>query len=243
MQKRIVLRLLACLMLAGMSACASDEIPFDHSANSGIKTIGILTPAMPDTPQIVLASDVGQSFGLVGALVDAGMKENRDTDFEKALKGTAFNSATRYLAALHAAIAARGYAAVDIPAFRPKAGFLKDYPPAAQYAQFKVDAYLDVALVGYEYGYIAAGIGSSTPYRPFAYARCRLVRASDGAVLMDDTVVYNPIGTPAKMVTIAPDPAYAFTDFDTLVGDPDKAAKGLDVSLTASADAIGALVQ
>ena len=70
-----------------LSACASKpEIPFDRATAGAIKTIAVVPPAMPDDGSVVLASTVGQSFGLVGALVDAGMAANRDSHFKDLLK-------------------------------------------------------------------------------------------------------------------------------------------------------------
>ena len=74
-------------------------------------------------------------------------------------------------------------------------------------------------------------------------ARCRLVRAGDSAVLMEDTIAYNPVGPVQKAVTLSPDPNFSFEDFDALTADPGVAVNGLNAALTASANSIGALVQ
>ncbi|HXC54016.1 MAG TPA: hypothetical protein VNU97_01855 [Rhizomicrobium sp.] len=230
-------RALACLMLAGLAACGTlPEIPFDHVANPGIKKIGLLQPQMDSTPNVILASDVGQSFGLIGALVDASMLANRNKSFAALLAAQGVKPDAVFLDDVKAALGAHGYAVSDTPTTRSGSGLLKDYPKGGD-----VDAYLDVAV--FNYGYIAAGIAKSNPYRPFVNVRCRLVRASDSAVLMEDSIIYNPIGAPQKTVTLSPDPAYAFADFDTLTADPALAVKGLDAALTGTATAIGTLVQ
>lgn len=85
------------------------------------------------------------------------------------------------------------------------------------------DTLLDVS---FNFGYLAAGM--STPYRPFVYAELKMVRASDKAVLMQRTIAYNTLNTvniPETAVTIAPDPAYEFKDFDALIADPDRARR------------------
>src|SRR5262245_39447927 len=67
-----------------ISACQSlPQVPFDKATAGDIKPIHIVQPAAPDRPRVVLASTVGQSFGLIGALIDAGMQESREDDFEK----------------------------------------------------------------------------------------------------------------------------------------------------------------
>ncbi len=83
------------------------------------------------------------------------------------------------------------------------------------------------------YGYLAAGIGSDTPYRPVLYLETRLVRASDKAVLMSDRIRYNPVNQVTQVITIPPDPAYDFKDFDTLVGHPDSAMAGAESGIGA----------
>jgi hypothetical protein len=239
---RQVDRVFACLLLVGLAGCASPpEIPFDHVANPGVKVIGVLQPAMSPEPAILLASDVGQSFGLVGFVVDAAMQANREKKFSGLLAAQGVRPDANFLADVHAALAAHGYTVSDVAEARSSNDLLKTYPKGEE----GVDAYLDIAVVNY--GYVAAGIGDSTPYRPFVSARCRLVRASDGAVLMEDTILYNPVfnagGFQPKAVTISPDPAYVFTDFDSLTADPTIAVKGMNGALSNAANSIGTLVQ
>ena len=232
-------RIFACLLVAGLAACASPpEIPFDHVSNAGIKNIGVIQPAISPTPVILLASDVGQSFGLIGGLIDLSMQSNRDTKFAALLSAQGVKPDAVFLQDLHEALAAHGYNVVDVSEARSGNDLLKLYPKAGQSG---IDAYLDLAV--FNYGYVAAGIGDSTPYRPFLSARCRLVRASDSAVLMEDTIAYNPVGPIDKAVTISPDPNFSFKDFDTLTADPGVAVKGLSTALAASANSIGTLVQ
>jgi hypothetical protein len=127
-----------------------------------------------------------------------------------------------------------------VPVTRDKSDFLARYPSNAEP---KVDAYLDLVAAGY--GYVAAGVRSSTPYRPTLAVRARLVSARDSSVLMQDVVVYNPVGpaAPSKAVTIAPDPAFQFVNFDALIADPDRAVLGLRAAIEQSAHGIGTLLQ
>jgi hypothetical protein len=213
----------ALLWLAG---CAGQpEIPFDRTSAPDIKAIGIVTPSLRDEAHVVLASDVGQSFGLVGALIDASMQDNRDSKFNALLIAGNYSVSDTFTRDLTAALQQQGYAVTAVPVGRPESDYLKQYPaPAAT----KIDAYLDVVSFGY--GYIAAGIGSDSPYRPFFTVKCRLVRASDSSVLMEDTVDYNPVNLRdfQKVVIISPDPQYQFAKFDMLTADPHKALAGLN---------------
>lgn len=236
-------RILAAMAFVGLAGCVSNtEIPFDHASNPGIKKIGILTVDVPNQASVILASDIGQSFGLIGALVDASMEASRESKFNALLHDKDVVAGSLMLGDLKTSLAEHGYTAVDIAADRSKPGLLKTYPAAGANA---VDAYLDVSVFGY--GYVAAGIAKSNPYRPYVNLKVRLVREHDGAVLMEDTVLYNPVVRTGaivdKAVTISPDPSYAFSDFDALTGAPDKAASGLSGALDSSSHSIGTLVQ
>jgi hypothetical protein len=223
-----------------LSACAGQpEIPFDKSTAGDIKTIGIVTMSIPDQPSVRLASDIGQSFGLIGALVDAGMESSRNSQFWAEIDGAHNPPPALFAADMAAALREHGYDVKTIDVPKRDSGFLKTYPPAAD---GHVDAYLDVTFIGIGYGYMAAGIGKSTPYRPFAYVNCRLVRASDQQVLMQDLVFYNPVNGTSKIVTVTADPTYTFTDFDALHADPKKARDGMDDAFRQTAEAIANLL-
>lgn len=229
----------AAALLAGCAA--QPEIPFDSSANT-IHAIGV-TVDMPPAPSVILASDIGQSFGLVGALIDAGMAENRDKKLRAIMAEGGVDSRAVFTQAISESLVAHGYQAVPIVSDRAKHGFLKSYPPAAD---SKVDAYLDITLVGDGYGYVASGIGDTQPFRPFVWANCRLIKASDGSVLMQDMVLYNWVainGMKVKAVEVSPDPAYSYPNMDDLVAHGPVVREGLDKALRQTADAIINLIR
>jgi hypothetical protein len=221
-----------------LAGCAAPQIPFDRASVGDIKTIGIVTPSFPDSSDVVLASTVGQSFGLVGLMIDTGMKANRDSQFNALLQQRSFSERDVFLESLTGTLQANGYSVATVPATREKKDFLAHYPTGTVPA---VDAYLDLVVNGY--GYVAAGIGSSTPYRPGISVRARLVSARDSSVLMQNLVVYNPINAADKAVTVAPDPAYQFKDFDALIAEPDKAVAGLRTAAERTAETISALLK
>jgi hypothetical protein len=210
-------------VFVSVSACATlPQIPYDRAGAGNPKTIRVLTPAAPSRPGVLLATTVGQSFGLIGALIDAGMQSSRESDFEKIATARGFSGKDVFVRKVIAALTDGGYDASEGTITRTEHGFLKQYP-----SDMQGDAFLDVSM---NFGYLAAGI--STPYRPFVYAECKVVRASDKSVLMQRTVAYNPIGiVPEQAVTIAPDPVYEFKDFDAIMADPDRAVKGLDEAI------------
>lgn len=225
---------LAAFVAVILSACQTlPQVPYDR-ATATVKTINLVTPATPDRARVVLATTVGQSFGLIGALIDAGMQQAREDKFAAIASSRNFSARDSLLQYLDAGLKADGYQVNMVGVGRQKLEFLKDYP-----AQPTGDAHFDVLM---NYGYVATGI--STPYRPFVYIECRLVRASDKQTLMQRTVVYNPIfGVPEQAVTVAPDPTYVFDDFEALQADPEKAVKGVDRAIEEAAKAIGTLLQ
>jgi hypothetical protein len=237
---RMVGRAAAMAAVWVLAACAGPEIPFDRASAPEIKTIGVLTPDIPERPTVRLASDVGQSFGLVGGLIDAAMESKRNDRFGAVLIEHNFSVGSTLSQDLVASLKAHGYGAKQVPVYRSKSGFLKSYPTAAETG---VDAFLDVSAVGIGYGYVAAGIGSSQPYRPFVWLDCKLVRASDASVLMQDRVMYNPVGEGPKQITISPDPTYQFADFDTLIAGQEQAYADLQAALRQTANQMGTLVR
>lgn len=236
---RCIRLVLAAWAASFLAACALQPIPYDKQTAGEIKTIGVVTPHIPSQPAVILATSVGQSFGLIGGLVDAAMQESRQTKFKAAIEPHNFSPQDACLTEVTARLEELGYSVVMVPVERPSQDFLKTYPPENEP---KVDAYLDLVL---SYGYVAAGIGS-TPYRPVVYVTARLVRASDASVLMQDAVSYNRVGPYAansKALTIPPDPAYSFANFDRLVGDPATAVQGMEISITQSVKPIGQLLK
>ena len=139
---------------------------------------------MPEGATVELATSVGQSFGLIGVLVDAGLQSRRDGTFNAMLAREQFMPPGAFVARVAEGLRMQGYMVADAQATRPNANPLNDYPAAA------VDAYLD--LVVSNYGYVAAGISGASPYRPSFTVRAKRVRASDKVVLMQDTIAYNP---------------------------------------------------
>ncbi len=225
--------LAALLVMAG---CATQpEIPYDRSAAHDNKTIGLLTPGWSSGPSSVLASDVGKSFGLIGALVDAGMQSNREKDLNALLAQKNIDVNVAFVSRLKSNLESKGFKVVPVSADPKRNALLKKYPGPAE----GVDSYLDVVVPNY--GYLAAGIATDNPYRPWFVSQVKLVRASDASVLMQDVVTYNTIGEAKNVVTLSPDPQYAFARWDDLKTSPERAAAGINDAAGKSADAIADL--
>jgi hypothetical protein len=227
--------LAAAVVLAG---CAGQpEIPYDRAAKAQIKKIGIVTPAFAE-PSVILLNSVGSNFGLIGALADAGVQSNRDSKLKAMLQQQKYSPQDYFIEHVTKDLRAAGYTVVMVPVKRDGSDFVEKYPSGDGQA---VDAYLD--LVAPVYGYIANGTGDSTPYRPRVVVKARLVSAKDSSVLMQDRVLYNPLGPDSTAVTIPADPALQFKDFDALAASPQTAVRGLRVATEQSAQTVAKLLQ
>jgi hypothetical protein len=222
----IILLAFAAWLLAG---CVAPSVPFDRQA-ADVKTIGVVTPRVPDGAVVFLASNVGQSFGLIGALIEAGMQAARESAFQDATADQGFVPRDEVLQGLVKGLKDKGYEIVPITTARFGSEFLDAYPPTQG-----VDAYLDVVVAAY--GYVAAGIGPSTPYRLHVDLRVRLVAPNYKSVLMQDRVVYNqigPLGMGSTALTLPPDERFHYASFDNLKAAPRDAIVGLRTAFEAS---------
>lgn len=61
---------------------------------------------------------------------------------------------------------------------------------------------------------------------------------------MRDTIIYNPVNpVNGQYVTIAPDPAYEFVNFDALMANPPRSVAGLNVAVTRTAQSVASLLR
>ncbi|HEV2530296.1 hypothetical protein [Phenylobacterium sp.] len=230
-------RFMVALAALSLTACASPYVakPFDRAAAS-VQTLGLAGDAVPEKAMAYESASVGSNFGLIGALVDAGIQSSRQNAVNNALQGASFDPEARLQARLVGQLAAEGYKVQPLPtAARPKREFLATYG-----SDQEVDAYLDVVLASY--GYLSAGAGK--PFRPTAYANVRLVSAKDPTkTLMQNRIVYNPLLAEKGVITLTPNPAYAFNNRADLLADPKRLAAGIEDALDQVADAAAQLVR
>jgi hypothetical protein len=229
---------MAWAMLLTLSACTTQPlIPYDRASVPDNKTIGLLTPGWPSGPSAVLATSMGQSFGLIGAIVDATMQSNRESELKSVLAEGNVDASTLFVSSLTSALQGEGYTVTSIPADQKRSKYLKTYPAAGAN---NVDSYLDITVMNY--GYISAGMGDP-PYRPWVQVQVKLVKASDSSVLMQDTVSYNSLGVIKNVVTISPDPAFVFPSWSNITADKILAAKGVTESVSQTATTIAGLMK
>lgn len=228
--------ILAAVVVLG--GCAIKEIPYDRETAGGIQRIGLVTPRLPSRAMVNLANSPAKGFGAIGHIIHASVQGDREARFDVALQAKNFSAEDALVRSFTAALEAHGYAVSLVPARRDKGDFLQAYPTDRG---DKVDAYLDI--VAQNYGYLAMDVGSDSPWRPSYQLRVRLVRASDASVLMQDTIIYNPVGQPKKVVTVAPDPSHFYDNFEALERDPDGAIKGMREAFDQGAKALGTLLK
>jgi hypothetical protein len=94
------------------------------------------------------------------------------------------------------------------------------------------------------YGYFTPGQTTANPWKPFAFVSFRLVRASDQTVLAQNTVLYTPWWKQdtENSLTIPPDEAYTFAEFENVTANPKLATEGLNAALNQAATTIGLLL-
>ena len=230
---RTVLGIVAILSLG---ACVSPYIatPYDRST-ANVSSVAVVDDALEPEAMAYEVASTGANFGLIGALIDAGIQESRKDAVNNALRGVQFDAEGVVEARLATAMRGQGYSVTQLTGPRAKRDFLVTYPSA----EGGTDAYLDLVVTNY--GYMSSGAGQ--PFRPTVYAKVRLMRASDNGLLMENTILYNPIGPTEGMITLSPNPEYAFQHREGLLADPARLAAGLEDALNQVADTAAQLLR
>jgi hypothetical protein len=197
---------------------------YDHGAAATNSTIGLLAPGWPAGPTAIP----------VGTATHA----RQDKDLKAALQAGKVDAEADFLETLRYELRKEGYAVTDIAADPKRTTLLAAYPTAGAH---RVDSYLDVALLNY--GYLAGGIGKDAIYRPWIAAKVKLVSATDGSVLMQETITYNAQADIKNVIAITPDPMYSFKSWSALDADKDLAAEGISHSLRQTAQTIAGLMR
>ncbi|MDY6925124.1 MAG: hypothetical protein SWI22_14340 [Pseudomonadota bacterium] len=232
------LRLVGVVAILSLGACASPYVakPYDR-ASANVQSIAVLDDSLPEKAIAYEVASTGSSFGLIGALVDAGIQGSRQEAVNAALNGVSFDAEQIMEARLASALSREGYTvAVMDNGVRPKREVLATYPAAPTEA----DAYLDIVVT--QYGYLSPGAGQ--PFRPHASAVVKLVSVADGStVLAENVVAYNPMGAPQGIVTITPNGDYVFRNRGELLADPQRLADGITDALNQVADTAAKLLR
>lgn len=230
-------KLVGLVAALSLGACASPYVatPYDR-ASAGVTGIALVEDSLPEKAIAYEVASVGSNFGLIGALIDTGIQLERQDAVNDALAGIQFDAEGELETRLVSALSAQGYRVAPLPGDpRRKRDWLEAYPTAPA----GTDAYLDIAVV--HYGYMSSGAGQ--PFRPTVGAKVKLVKVSDGSTLMENQIVYNPLNTVQGIVTIAPNPDYAFQNRSDLLADPARLAAGIEDALNQVADTAAQLLR
>ncbi|MEM0929783.1 MAG: hypothetical protein AAGI89_10890 [Pseudomonadota bacterium] len=163
--------------------------PYERD-RAGVDDVGLLDDSMPDQPRVGQAASAGSSFGLIGALVDAGVQANRQSRINKLVEENPVDAEAMLEKAITEKLGALGYnvSLIELPEEeREKRELLESYDGLT--TSEPVEAYLD--LVTTAFGYLSSGVGK--PWRPTVNVDVRLVSVDDGEVLMENKLSYNPL--------------------------------------------------
>ncbi len=215
-----------------LGACTSFPTQeFNKSANASLHTIALAPMGMPDKPSVIILNAVGNSFGLIGGIVEATRAANAANELVGELKTGNLDYKTYLPGQVTGALQAGGYAVVALDGTRPagETGKFLTKPPQAPGADAVMDIYVSYV------GYIAAG--ATTDYRPAVHIEARMTDAKTQKVLFADQVYYNNYSPnfAKQAITLEPDPKVTFNDRAAMLAAPADVTHGLAASIDAVA--------
>ncbi|MXO95289.1 hypothetical protein GRI34_02500 [Erythrobacter aquimaris] len=215
---------IAALGLLSLAACANPYVGTPYTAPAvPVTSVAIVDDTLGDDAVAYEAASTMGNFGLLGALIDAGVQGSRKSRVNEALESVNHTPEANFESYLIAALAEADIEAamLDGPD-RDKREFLEDYPTAPEGVQALIDFNVTA------YGYVNSG---NQLWRPTVAADVRMIDAGTGATLMENRIIYNPVDAQAGIVTIAPSPDYAFQNREDMISQPERLAEGIDVAL------------
>ncbi|QIG79571.1 hypothetical protein [Stakelama tenebrarum] len=228
---------IAAALAATLGACSNSYVatPYTGSAQP-ITKVAISDHSTPEEIAAFESASVGSNFGLIGALIDAGVQDSREDALDAALATVDFDAEADMETALVSAFAEKGVSAAVVEnGNREKGKFLVRVPDQTGEAQ----VFLDIVVT--HWGYAASGSGKK--WRPSVYASVRLLSLPDHKTLMENRIAYNVLGAPRGVVTLAPNPEYAFENRDEMKSDPERLAEGLRDAMHRVAETAVGLLQ
>jgi hypothetical protein len=186
---------------------------------------------MPDKPSVVILNAVGNSFGLIGGIIEATRAANAANELVGELKTGNLDYTSELPAQITTALQAEGYAVIAVEGTRAagETGKFLTRPPQPAGADAVLDIYVSYI------GYIAAG--ATTDYRPAVHIEARLIDGKTQKVLFADQVYYNNFSPnfAKQAITIEPDPKVTFNDRAAMLAAPADVTHGLATSIDAVA--------
>ncbi|MBS0366062.1 MAG: hypothetical protein JSR67_09590 [Proteobacteria bacterium] len=225
----------AAVLAVMLSACASFPTQeLDKASNTSLHVIAVAPIGMPDKPMVTIVNAVGNSFGLIGAVVEAARASNASNEAVNELASGGLAYKAQLPADIESSLKAAGFEVQMLQGARAAnqtASFLTTLPAAPG-----ADAVLDL-YVSY-FGYEAAGAQSA--YRPAVHLEARLLDAKTQKVIFADQIYYNNFMPAAakKAITIEPDAQAVFADRAAMRAAPADVARWLRVAQKAVADGL-----
>ncbi|WP_394692483.1 hypothetical protein [Hyphobacterium sp.] len=224
------MRLLVLLFGAlSLAACASPYVATPYEADLyPVRTIGLVEDVGDSQVIAYEVASMGSNFGIVGALVDAGVQSSRRARVEEILEGEGFDAQAYFRERIIMELEALGYNVETVSVGERDGVALFD-----SYEGFDhdVDAHLDVVLQ--QYGLLSSGTGK--PFRPHAAVEGRMVNRADQAVIMENSIIYAPLGSPEGRILLSPPPDASFRNREEILEDPVSLVESIQMALDETA--------
>ena len=184
---------------------------------------------MPEKPTVVIVNALGNSFGVIGSLVEATRASAATNEAVAELAAGNLDYKTYLPAQIDGSLKAQGFETQILTGGRPENAATKFLAvlPDAPGADAVLDTY--VSFLGY------AAADARTPYRPAVHIEARLTDIKTNKILFADQIYYNNfVPAAAKTaITIEPDSKAVFADRAAMKAAPPDVANALRVAIDA----------
>jgi len=208
------------MTIAVLSGCATvQKQAFNKEANQDIRKIAVLDTSSSGEFLVQNLGHPGMGFGLIGGLVAAADMESKSKTFTEKMKGLGFDPAKEFNAALIAELQALKYDIKTVKPVRPNRALLESY----ENLDGEVDAYVD-SVMNWS-GYFTAS--PTANYIPAMRTMVRLVKRNSGEIAYQELISYGYELRGGQAINISADGTYAFSNFDELTSNSEKAMEGM----------------
>lgn len=219
---------------AALSACASPYVatPYESDLHP-VRTIGLIEDVGEADVIAYEVASAGANFGLIGALVDAGVQNSRRARVEETLEYEGFDAQEYVREQLVLELEARGY---EVSVVRVGGRDGLQLLDRFDGLDAEVDAHLDAVLQ--TYGLLSSGAG--TPFRPHAQAEAQLIYGDQREIAMRNSVIFTPFGEPAGRILLSPPLDETYRNREEILEDPVRLVESIQLAIRESAAALAA---
>lgn len=223
-------------MMLATTACATPYVAVPYEADQhNVTTITLVENVGEANVMAYEVASVGSNFGLVGALIDAGVQNSRRQRVSEVLVEAGFDAQAYFKEQLTEDLVALGYDVNTVQIEGRDGSDLLATFPASEDSSV---VYLDTVLRSF--GFLSSGAG--TPFRPHASAEAQLVSASTHDVFMKNSVIYGGLGAPQGHIILSPGAEYVFVNRDELLTNPDALVDAVKAAISETAATIARLL-